>query len=204
MPDVPRISDLINDLADPDWHVRLSAIWLLVDAREAGIPALPSLKKLLDHEDNQLLRLGAAVAVTQIAPHKADDVLPLLLAELHDDNFLHRETASKFIGNLGQRATVALPALIVLLEDEDEDVTVRCSASEAVGRISGDWSQAVEVGLSLIHDADWLTRVVAQEHFGAMGIEAKAAVPRLRALLCVVEWDVRLDLEVVLADIEAL
>ena len=89
-----------------------------------------------------------------------------------------------------------------LLDDETE--SVRCSASEAIGRISGDWSHAIEIGLTLIQSSDTLIRIVGAELFQAIGVEAKAAVPRLRGLLAGVQWEVRIDLEEVLADIEAL
>jgi HEAT repeat protein len=197
-----RVSKLITELGDPDRLVRSSAIWLLIDAGVAARTALPTLKKLLDDESESFVRLGAAAAICRIAPNDSEEALPVLLAELHDNKFEYRDAACRFIGELGQKAEAAIPTLLNLLDDESE--TVRCSASEAIGRISGDWTDAIEIGIRLLQDSDCLLRVVAAKHFAMIGIGAKPAIPRLQRLLGYVDWDVRLDVEVVLADIQAL
>ena len=158
--------------------------------------------KLLEEESDMYIRLGAAGAICRIAPDEADAVLPVLLAELHDNNFVHRDTACKFVGEIGPRANAAVPSLLNLLDDEAE--TVQCSASEAIGKITGDWSHAIEVGVKLIQHPDWLIRVVGAEHFAVIGTKAKPAIPRLRELLGCVEWEVRLDVEEVLDEIRGL
>src|SRR5579872_7065573 len=157
MPADPCITDLIEDLADPDRLVRSSAVWSLIDCGEAGRPALPALKKLLEEESEVYIRLGASGAICRIAPDEADAVLPILLAGLHDNDFMNRDAACKFVGEIGPRANAAIPSLLNLLDDETE--TVQCSASEAIGRISGDWSHAIEIGLTLVQSSDSLIRI---------------------------------------------
>ena len=129
-------------------------------------------------------------------------MLPVLMAELHDNDFMQRDTACAFIGGIGPNANAAAPTLLLLLDDEIE--SVRCSAGVAIGKMTGDWRHAIEVGLTLVQDSDWLLRVLGAEHFAAIGAEAKPAIPRLRGLLGSVQWQVRLDVEEVLADISSL
>jgi len=202
MSEAPTIPDLIDDLSDPERLMRTSAVWKLMDFGESGRAALPALIRLLDNESEMYIRLGAAGAICRIAPVEAEAILPVLMAGLHDNDFVNRDTACMFVGGIGLKAHAAIPTLLNLLDDETE--SVQCSASEALGRISGDWSHAVEVGVELLQSPDWLIRVVGSEHFQAIGIEAKAAIPRIRELLGSVEWQLRQDVEEVLADIEAL
>jgi len=199
MSDDRSMAEIIDGLSDPDRLVRTSAVWNVMDWGESGRPALPALKKLLDDQREPYIRLGAAGAICRIAPDEAEGVLPVLLADLHDNDFMQRDTACMFIGRIGPKAEAAVPTLRLLLDDEIE--TVRCSAADAIGRISGDWSHAIEIGLTLIQSSDFLIRIVGAEHFEAMGTEAKAAMPRLRGLLRCVEWQARVDVEEVLDEI---
>ena len=202
MANTPSIPELIEDLTSTDRLVRNSAIWELRDCGQTAREAVPELLKLLGVETDSHIRLGAAGAICRIDPNEAEALLPILMAGLHDNDFMNRDTACMFVGGIGPKAHAAIPTLLNLLDDETE--TVRCSASEAVGRVSGNWSHAIEIGLTLIQNSDSLIRIVGAEHFEALGVEAKAALPRLRELLAAVEWELRLDVEEVVADIEAL
>ena len=56
---------------------------------------------------------------------------------------------------------------------------MRCAASDAIWAITGDPDDAIEVGLKLLDEADWLERVVGAEHLGGLATEAQPAVSRL-------------------------
>ena len=95
-------------LGDPDRLVRNSAIWKLSDFGRAAQNAVPELKKLLNVETETNIRLGAAGAICRLDPIEAEGVLPVLMAGLHDNDFMNRDTACMFVGGLGPKGHGAI------------------------------------------------------------------------------------------------
>lgn len=101
-----------------------------------------------------------------------------------------RWNAADALGRLGRTCDVssAVPALLRLAEDEDDDV--RCAAARALGHVGSDARCASEL-VRLLADDDGCVRFGAAEGLGNLGSSASCGTVQLKEALEDEEEDVR-------------
>ena len=138
---------LVEALGSDEEMVRRMAMDALIGIGPPAAPAIPALVELLGHEEDHV-RVDAAYALTHIDPDvAAKEALPVLLAELEalsldrDGTFFGTRgiTAVWAVGKLGERARVALPALLRLTRSTNR--RMRESAVEAFQTIQATETQ---------------------------------------------------------------
>ncbi|MFH1830342.1 MAG: HEAT repeat domain-containing protein [Pseudomonadota bacterium] len=97
---------------------------------------------------------------------------------LEDPDLKVRSDAAYALSKIGPGAKAAIPALIVALKDQNENV--RIDASIALGEIG---PAAVPALIEMLKDPNWLVRSAAAFALGEIGPGAKAAFPALIATL---------------------
>jgi len=109
------VRSLIAALKDSDYSVRLTAIKSLQKQETNATLSIPALSKVL-HDENQILRFHAALALTAIAPANPIPVQALIetLACPNPDN---RRLAAEALGKLGASAVQSIPHLLRCLSD---------------------------------------------------------------------------------------
>ncbi|MHB1033611.1 MAG: HEAT repeat domain-containing protein [Pirellulales bacterium] len=179
---IPALTELLRD---KDWEVRCFAAEALGKIGSEAKMAIPALTALLK-DKNPNVRVAAAEALGGIGP-EAKTAIPALIRLLKetDDPFAPQEPASA----PGEIAPETVPGLTHLLKDED--ISTRCSAISALGRIGPEAKTAIPVLTGLLKDKDWDVRCFAAEALGKIGSEAKMAIPALTALLKDKNWEVR-------------
>lgn len=150
----------------------------------------------------------------------AEDV-PDLLKRLQGTDVAIRVEAAREMGDLGEHAKAAVPALVEALGDpaapirkaaaaalgsigapaavpaltktlRDADAKVRWQAAEALGQIGPKASAAVPELVKVLQGKDVSIRSVAADALGAIGWDARAAIPTLKEALKDPELGVRL------------
>ena len=129
------------------------------------------------------VRLDAAVALGRIAP---DEVLPFLVCELREPDWLSREAVFGVLRVIGPAAGPAVPELIPCLKDPS--LRVRTLAVNALASIGVGAAAAVGPLVDVLEspDEDVPTRLLrrsAASALGAIGRRAAPAVPALEAAL---------------------
>ena len=124
---------LIWTFSDPDRIVRVAAVEPVAAFGHKATNAIPILETWLDSDD-EFSVVAAAVAIVQIDPDRAGDVLPVITSALTSDDYGIRCHAAWHLGELGPIATQAVSALQRLLDDE----SIRSLASEAIESITGE------------------------------------------------------------------
>jgi HEAT repeat protein len=142
---------LTQALQDPDPWVKLNATWTLSEIG-ASVPLLPHWLEALQHPDPNLRRSAAAV--------------------FQDSSSLLR----KIFGAEADNSTTA-PLLTAL---KDDDVTVRNTASQALGLLG---TRALPELVQALKAPEPIVRLEAAELVGNLGGAAQSAVPNLLALL---------------------
>lgn len=118
---------LVNQLGDPSWVVRRTAIRLLADAGEAAAPTLLSALASSREDENRIAALVDALAATNAA---VDDRLARLCE--HSNPAVVADAADL----LGRRRARGGVTVLRRLVEADNDV-VAVAAIEALGRIGG-------------------------------------------------------------------
>jgi HEAT repeat protein len=117
------------------------------------------------------------------APEPSHDGLPLsqwIRGTNHPTAYIRAYAASE-IGAIGPAAKVAVPALIILLHDKDNDV--RASAARALGAIGPTAIAAVPALIEELDDPWRYVSDAAAVALGNVGPDAKNAVPALMHIL---------------------
>ncbi len=126
------------DLIVPVLAESLSGPQLLVETagRALGefgtnsIPAIPALRQTLHHWDTWTA-LVAAQTIRNIDPNASlaavDEVMPLLVKALQSGNSLHAWYAMPLLSQYGDRAKVAVPPLVKILEEDRGDLPERAA-----------------------------------------------------------------------------
>ncbi len=131
----PATDKIVSKLADQDADVRHAACYALGKIGPGAQAALPALAKLMDSED-EFLRTASVWASLKIAP---DDVrlqqkaVPLLTRALTDVREHVRIEAAYMLGEMGETAKSAIPALQEA--QEDSSTAVRDAASQALEQL---------------------------------------------------------------------
>ena len=91
-----------------------------------------------------------------------------------------RSMAASTLGMIGESANSAIPALILLLKDQDKDV--RLNAASALGKM-GELEKVIPVLRLFLNDKDRSLRLRAISALNEMGESAKSTIPALIPLL---------------------
>lgn len=171
--------------------------------------AVPSLIKLLDHNDKNI-RIVAIAILGEIGAG-ATEAIPFfeeILKDTQEDNEDSRLMVVNALGKMCQPAVPilitafkynnwevqhaaiqslvyigqpAVPTLVALVQDEDS--SVRSHAAEALGGIGAEAKDAVPILIAALRDKNKWVRSSAAKALGEIGTEAKDAVPTLIAAL---------------------
>lgn len=226
------ISALISNLEDEDDRVRNGAIRgisTLVDRFDLP-PDLQTqvFKALVQAAQNRswFVRSTVMATIGELGP--AEDVMPILIAGLSDeevdvrqdaaialqcfgaeaapavsqliDTFWHgiELYATSALGSIGPSAAPAIPRLLEALQKGEEDLRGR--AAEAIGEIKS--ADAVPRLIDFLQTSDPELRQVAAEALQCLGPVAKAAVPALKTALQDPAPEVRANAARALGEIE--
>jgi HEAT repeat protein len=124
---------------------------------------------------------GMASAALAGFGRNARAAVPLLIAELAEENAEYRWSAAGALANIGPEAAEAVPTLIQTLEDQDEKV--RWYAAWALGEIGSAAEPAVSALIGLLDDIDDDVRGYAARSIAKIGgTNCARALPRLEAM----------------------
>ncbi len=93
-----------------------------------------------------LQSLGQIAPVASLSQPAADEVIEAVAAYLEAPQNFMRITAAKALGDFGLRATLALPKLRALAENESASAAAREAASDAIAKIEPEKEKATEKG----------------------------------------------------------
>lgn len=194
----PALPRLINLLADGDEEIRRLAGKTLEEINpnwsdeEEGRKAMSRfVLMLLDPDIN--VRKAANNALELIDPDWQHSIatrkaIPDLVKHLGPGMSQTRIMAADILGGIGTGAKAALPALISILADPDEEV--RSAAVIALGKIDSDWQKnkkarkiLFQLTEGLTHQ-DWEVRSASAGALGEMGASAQFALfPLMKCLV---------------------
>ncbi len=129
--------------------------------------------------------LLTVLAVGQPAPAKAEksnnktEVVSSLIAQLKDSNAKVRAKAAQVLGTMGPIAQAAVPALINLLKDRDNEVRHKAYDAFVAVLAGADKQTGVAIFSAALKHQDPEIREAFAMGLGEMGVEAKAVVPAL-------------------------
>ena len=148
----PSVSQLIEVLSDENGPTRRMAAYALA---AVGAPAVSALSEALQHTEDAV-RVEASYALAQIG-EAAEPAISALIERTKDDNVEVRRYLAEAFGSLGPIAAPAVPALIEVL-DNDEDKQVRFESALALAQIGPAASDAVPVLAKALSDEDRYVR----------------------------------------------
>ncbi len=138
-----------------------------------GPDAKPALAPLLAALQDFWLRGAAAEALSRIGP----EAVPPLMSALASGSPQVRLGAADALGQIGEPARPALPALGRRLQDSS--VLVRVHVAEAIWEIHQDLAAALPVLIDALKNEDRDVRAHAAEAMGHIGPAASAVIPVL-------------------------
>ena len=165
-----EISNLIEKFKTAD---ELEREKIIQDLTKFGNSAIPALIKALE-SDNTLVSQGAMSVLIRI---DKTITIPVLIEAMKHHNVRVRRYAALILGHMKSEAKQAVPVLIDVFKDDQEDKDVRSSAAFALGRIGSEAKQAVPVLIDALKtDKNADVRRSAASALGDIGSEAKQAV----------------------------
>jgi HEAT repeat protein len=183
---------LLNDLANPDPSMQISAAMSLRELGPVAWPAVPALIDALS-DPHIGVRKSAAGALGGIGP-VAKDAVPSLALALQDSHRFVRSWAAMALYEIGPASRAATPQLIELLRSDAENLRGRSWSASALPRIEADPAVAVPALLeALARDPSEEVRAVAVlslEAYGAESANRGAALGLIEALSDA-HWKVR-------------
>lgn len=132
------VPELIESLSSENEEIKYSAIYALGRMGEHARPAYNELMNNLESE-NEFLQVASTWAMVRIDPGQpriAEVGVPLLAKALQSDREVVRVEAASTLGELGESAQAALPALKGALRDQSP--AVQEAAQKAIERIEGE------------------------------------------------------------------
>ncbi len=190
------IEALIADLGSPDRVARINAVWSLKKLGDAARPAVPALKLVLEDNSEPYLQIVAAGVISRITPEDPSP-LPLLVQGLSHSEGLHRAAAIEFLGERRSKSAVlnAMPLL------SDPDFIVRFATGKAIGRTFNNWFHAVAVCVAMLKDGNESNRAMGAECLLSIRRHVRDDLDLLKMAMKDAPWDVRLDIEEILAEL---
>ncbi|MCB9644699.1 MAG: HEAT repeat domain-containing protein [Myxococcales bacterium] len=162
-------------LSDLQPKMRLAAAKALHRMGPRAASAVQELTRAAQDED-KTVRQAAALALSQIGPKATPGLLRLLK---FGGTAQERKIAAQAIGNLGDKASDALPTLVESLRDPDKEV--QQAVLIAMGKMGRD--AVPHLRKVLQKSAWWRARWYAADGLGKIGPKAHRAIPALvRAL----------------------
>lgn len=171
------VSALRAALADATVGVRVAAARALGLVGKVAAPAAPDLIARL-RADEEPVQCAAAEALGRIGDESG--VQPLAEALAHPTATV-RAAAARALGAYGENARPAVPALVPLLRDSDEDV--RHAAGDALGRTGELPHEATAALVEGLANPDTHVQVQTAEALAKIGETAAEAAPALAAAL---------------------
>lgn len=114
----PAVPALIHWAGDSDYWVRDGVVSALGGIGQRPDLAVPVLLKVLEHDDNGMVRRDAAEALGTFA-NDSDAVLPELTKLLKDADWQARGGALSGLGEISDKPDVVIPLLVPFLSDEN-------------------------------------------------------------------------------------
>ena len=111
------IPPLTAALDDPNLEVRTTAASGLAEFGSAAREALPGIERLLDEGD--FARVTAIHAILNIDPSRAEELTPMLVAEVKSGTGHVRQRTVQVLGEIPVTGALAVQTLIALLDDAD-------------------------------------------------------------------------------------
>ena len=170
---VPAVTRLIELAKAGPLQTRVASFAALAGIGREGSAALPVIYAALKDGEGDV----RAAAVSSLAAIEQDEekIIAALATALADDTGRVRRPAAAALSKYGERARIATPGLVQLL-DRDTDRAVALLSLKVIGvRSVPDLLRALAVRAPEV-------RVFACEQLAALGADAKEAVPRLKEL----------------------
>ena len=161
---------------DPEPGVRAAAARALGALEPAGAPVVPVLLEALD-DPHEAVRHAAARALSD--PRLSDADIPRLARALQSDDPYVVGFAAWRLGNLGERARPAVPALVETLDQPG----VHAVTFAALARIGPGAADAVPALVEELSSPDGGRRWRAAKGLGRIGPGASGGVPALIATM---------------------
>lgn len=182
-PSIPALTQLLSLTGNKDAQTRQAAVAALGGMAGWEPAAWPP---LIGAFTDDFVREGAAIKVAKGGVF----VIALLRKALKDDDPRVRLGAAIALRTIGPPAKVALPDLVIALNDKSilrvhgfEAPAVRYQAALAIVSIDPKQELVVPALVEALADRNSFTRVSAAEALGKMGTIAEAAVPNLERAL---------------------
>jgi HEAT repeat protein len=180
----------MEDLKNPDIKVRHKAINALGSLGSGAAEAVPALAQVLTEDTDHGSRQLAALALSKMCPASAE-ALSALRQALQDKEPAVRMNVAQVLLQLGPKARPAIPELLKAIKDENNLTTVQMhhftiqeTAVVALDRASAGSDEAVSVLTEYLKAARTSEmKHAAIQALGAVGPEARSAVPVLRSFL---------------------
>jgi HEAT repeat protein len=172
---VPAIIELVRF---PNHEVRRRVAEDLAAIGPAAAKAVPQLARQLTRDDDDEVRMAMADALGAI-DRGSDAAIGALTQALSDDHAYVRTHAAMALGQIGPKARQAVLGLLALLDDGE----ARTAAALAVVEIDQRLDAAMPVLLDALDDPGPWAASQAAYNIGRIGPAAKAAVPKLLAML---------------------
>jgi hypothetical protein len=189
----------VRALDRPDTEVRRQAIFALGAIGSDAAEAVPTLARILTEDPDRSVRQQAALALAKMDLASAPAIPALARALDEDEDPAVRMNAAIALSRLGTQARPAVPVLVKALQRRDNRTnlktflfTIEEMAATALGRATVGTSEGVAPLLEALPDARTASeRRLLAHALGEIGPPAKAAEPRLRALLADDSLEVR-------------
>ena len=184
------VSEMIEQLKSGDKQARQIAMMLLGDQGREAREAIPVLMQILREElgKDPTASRDAVMALGQL---QASEAIPVFMDLIKEQRTQVGSTelvwqAIQALGNMGEAAKPAIPMILDILKDKNEDTTLRGAAACALGNLQAD--EAIPVLITIVKqkgelfsmDADALVRRHAAGGLARMGKKARNAIPVLK------------------------
>ena len=186
------VPQLIALLKDGDANVRLAAVFALGRVGPVAAKAVPELSTVLAADADATVRKEAARAFGFLG-FEAKEGVPALAKSLREDKADDvRQHAALALGKMGLDVKPAIPALLDAMR-KDADKAVRIYSVTALGNSLGSRLKDYVADLAdlLVKEPEGDVRLAIVQELGALGPNAKDALPALNRAVADVQITVR-------------
>lgn len=161
---------LVDRLATGDTNLQTQAVLAFAALGDEARPAIPQLTELLRHERTAL---PAARSLAAIGPASLSPLTNSLASPFRPV----RTSCARALGRVRGDARPAVPALVSVLDDEDDEL--RYFATRSLGHLAMAPVQSVPALVTRLQDRNAEVRKVAARSLGQFQGRARVAVPAL-------------------------
>ena len=137
---------LVRALESDDRYLRTQAGYALTKAKEGSMEVTQELARIAASDNRQ----ASMTAFNVLEKQSAEDVVPLLLPLLSNEDYHYSQNSARIIGNFGPEASAAVPTLIALLDQYPQYLM----AVHTLGRIGPGAKDAVPALIALFERSD--------------------------------------------------